>query len=162
MDFGIINALIANAIIKKIKGNFGLSIFARERAKFEGWLKVEIIDSLGVNFNSVVPEKNRIDVCFEDWAIELKTINTNYGYENVKNKNRPITKNIEGILADIDKLKRIKTKNKAVVFIVFPCTADNKKWKNHLAKIKPDLRDLIETEFCFKNKIPGVLYFGLV
>jgi len=54
-----------------------------------------------------VPEHERVDVCFDNWGIELKTINTNVRYLGVKNKIRPITKNTEGVVEDIEKLQRL-------------------------------------------------------
>jgi hypothetical protein len=98
--------IIFEKIIPKLENNIGVSIFAKERAKFEGWLKVELCESLSKHFPTVTPEKDRIDITFDDRAIELKTVNTSYQYENVKKKTRPITKNIQGVIADIEKLKK--------------------------------------------------------
>jgi hypothetical protein len=113
-------------------------------------------------FKDVVPERNRVDISFEDWAIELKTVNTNYRFKNVEKKTRPITKNIKGVINDIEKLKALEYTNKSVMFVVFPLTLDNKDWLTHLEKIKEQLIKLKYIEFYFKGKIPGVLYFGLV
>ena len=96
MEFEDLTNLIFSEIKPKLGNNQGLSLFAKERAKFEGWLKVELCDSLSKYFGDVAPERNRIDITFGNWAIELKTINTNIRYENVKNKTRPITKNTRG------------------------------------------------------------------
>ena len=74
MEFEDLSNLIFNEIKPKLENNQGLSIFAKERAKFEGWLKVELCNSLSKYFKDVTPEKNRIDVTFENWAIELKTV----------------------------------------------------------------------------------------
>lgn len=46
MEFKDMANLIFNEIKPKLENNQGLSIFAKERAKFEGWLKVELCDSL--------------------------------------------------------------------------------------------------------------------
>ena len=154
--------IVFKDIIPKLKKNNGASIFAKERAKFEGWLKVELCESLSKYFSTVTPEKDRVDVIFDDWAIELKTVNTNYRYGNVRNKTRPITKNIQGVIKDIEKLKFTNYANKAILFIVFPVTHNHKKWKTHLQKISNSLKELERREFRFKNKIPGVIYFGLL
>lgn len=86
MEFEDLANLIFGEIKPKLENNQGLSIFAKKRAKFEGWLKVELCDSLSKHFKDVAPEKNRIDVTFENWAIELKTVNTNSSHEKVEKK----------------------------------------------------------------------------
>jgi len=163
--------IIFKEIILKMENNSGLVIFAKERAKFEGWLKVELCEILSKYFSTVIPEKDRIDVTFDNWAIELKIINTNYRYKNVKSKRRPITKNINGVIKDIEKLKSTNYTNKTVLFVVFPVTHDYEEWKKHLKKISEKLDDLKYKEFKFKikhknfrfkSKIPGVIYFGLI
>lgn len=91
MEFLKIKEIVFNELKPKLENNNGLAIFAKERAKFEGWLKVELIEILSNYFNSITPENNWIDITFEEWAIELKTVNTNIRYPNVNNKQRPIT-----------------------------------------------------------------------
>jgi hypothetical protein len=68
------------------------------------------------------------ELIFEDWAIELKTINTNIRYEKVKNKTRPITKDTQGIINDIEKLRATEYSKKAVLFVAFPIRHDNEYW----------------------------------
>jgi len=162
MEFEDLVNLLFNEIKPKLENNQGLSIFAKERAKFEGWLKVELCGSLSKYFKDVVPERNRIDVTFENWAIELKTVNTNIHYKNVKNKHRPITRNTQGVINDIGKLKLTGYTNRAVLFVVFPITHDNKKWQVQLQRISKLLREIKEVNFNFKDEIPGVVYFGLI
>ena len=158
--------VIFEKIATKLENNSGLSIFAKERAKFEGWLKVELCDSLSKVYPNltptIIPEKDRIDITFNGWAIELKTVNTNYRYENVEDKTRPITKNIQGVINDVEKLKPMNYTNKAILFVVFPVTHDNKNWKIHLQKISKSLKDVEHKEFRFKNNVPGVIYFGSI
>ena len=162
MEFENLVNLIFNEIKPKLENNQGLSIFAKERAKFEGWLKVELCDSLSKYFKDVAPERNRIDVTFENWAIELKTINTNIRYKNVKNKHRPITKNTQGVINDIKKIKSNDYANRAILFIVFPIIHSNKKWQVQLQRILKLLREIKHVDFNFKDEIPGVIYFGLI
>lgn len=162
MEYEELCSLIFNQLKPKLENNQGLSVFARERAKFEGWLKVELCDSLLECFQDVVPEKNRIDITFDNWAIELKTVNTNIRYTNVKNKGRPITKNTQGVIEDIDKLKSMKFKNKSVLVVVFPIQHDNSDWQIQLKRISNKLSMMKRIEFDFKDKIQGVLYFGLI
>ena len=165
--------IIFNGIIPKLKDNDGLVVFVKNRAKFERWLQVELCGILSYHFPTVIPEKDNIDIVLEeknddvvkDWAIELKTVNTSYGFNEVENKTRPITQNIEGIIEDIKKLRSTNYTNKAILFVVFPVTHNHKYWKKHLAKIDNELnggRNTMLEEFKFKNKSPGVIYFGLV
>ena len=152
-----------NELVPKLENNNGLAIFVENKAKFEGWLKVELCGILSKYFSTVIPEKDRIDIVFNDWAMELKTVNTNYEFENVVNKTCPITENIGNIISDIEKLKSTPYPNKAIVFVVFPVKHNNSKWKEHLAKIEKKLNgNIMYREFNFKNGVPGVIYFGLV
>lgn len=162
MEFEDLAKLIFNEIKPKLENNQGLSIFAKERAKFEGWLKVELCNSLSKYFKDVAPERNRIDVTFENWVIELKTVNTNIRYENVKNKHRPITKNTQGVINDINKLKSIDYTNKAILFVVFPIIHSNKNWQVQLQRISKLLREIKHVNLNFKDEIPGVVYFGSI
>jgi uncharacterized membrane protein YukC len=160
MEFTELSKLIFSEMQAKLESNQGFSIFARERAKFEGWLKVELCDSLSKYFKDVVPERHRIDVTFDNWAIQLKTVNTNIRYENVENKHRPITKNTKGVVDDIGKFRLIDYTNKAVLFVAFPITHDNKYWQIQLQRISSLLAEIKHVGFSFNNGIHGVIYFG--
>lgn len=162
LDFRELCDFISAELLGSMNTHLGLAIFARERAKFEGWLKVEIVKILSRRFPDVVPEKNRIDITFSDWAVELKTVNTSIRYPNVKKKTRPITKNVQKILGDIRKLGNVKQKNRAVVFVVFPVKQDNAFWNAQLSKITYALKEIQAMDFVFSNDVPGVLYFGQV
>ena len=162
MEFEGLAKLIFNEIKPKLENNQGLSIFAKERAKFEGWLKVELCDSLSKYYEDVAPERDRVDITFENWAIELKTVNTNIRYKNVKNKHRPITRNTQGVIDDIEKLKSTSYINRAVLFVVFPIIHDNENWQVQLQRISKLLREIVHIHFYFKNNIPGVVYFGSI
>ena len=162
MDFNKLSDFIFTEIKLKLECHKGLSFFAKERAKFEGWLKVEIIDSLSKLSDNIIPEYNRIDVCFENWSIELKTINTNIRYEGVKNKTRPITKNTLGVIKDIHDLRSKKLNKKAVLFIVFPIEHNNPNWQIQFERIKKELEEITFSSFNFNNGINGMIYFGLV
>lgn len=163
MTFNELWEIFKEEIPNKIQYHSGLSYFVKNRSKFEGWLKVEIVDILSKYSNEIYPEKDRIDIVFEDWAIELKTSNTNYRYEGVVNKTRPITRNIESIIKDIDDLQNNhKYNNKAVLFIIFPLTLDKADWEVHISQIKTKVQELKYQEFSFNNDVKSVLYFGLV
>jgi len=154
--------LTADDLIRKITNNKGLSIFAAERSKFEGWFKVELIDTLLKNEKKAKPEIDLIDIVFKDTAIELKTINTNYRFDDVKDKHRPITKNINSVLKDISDLEKKELKNKFVVFIVFPLSLDEAKWNQHISKIENKLTELVCEKFKFNKGIPAAIYYGKV
>lgn len=163
MNFEKLSEIILEKISLKLQNHKGLKVFAIERAKFEGWLKVEICEILLGYYRDVIPEKNRVDISFSDWGIELKTLNTNIRYKDVKNKIRPITNNTDSVIIDINKLKNLDYKNKAVLFIVFPITPEDKNWNIQLDRIKPLLSQLKERKFNFNNSnISGVIYFGLI
>lgn len=162
MEFEALSELVFSELRPKLEEHEGLSIFVRERAKFEGWLKVEVCDSLTKHFDDVTPENERIDITFQDWAIELKTINTNIKFEGVKSKTRPITKNTQAVIDDIKKLRLTGYRNRAVLFVVFPIWHSNENWQRQLNRISERLSRIDFIEFNFRRKIPGALYFGLV
>lgn len=45
--------IIFDGIIPKLKKNDGLAVFARNRSKFEGWLKVELCGVLSKHFPEI-------------------------------------------------------------------------------------------------------------
>ena len=157
-----VSDLIFSKIIPRLQINEGLSMFATERARFEGWLKVEVCSILSETVDDVIPEKDRIDITFQNWAIELKTINTNYRVPGVVNKNCNITINVNGVIEDIKKLQSTNYSNKSVLFAVFPAQHDNKYWQIQIKKISSNLQNIKFQEFKFKNNVPGILYFGLI
>ena len=162
MDFNELAGYLSG--IKPIlESSAGLTVFAQNRAKFEGWLKVEVCGLLAEHCKQVVPEKQRVDICADEWAIELKTVNTNIRYMGVQNKTRPITKNTESIIKDIEKLNKLDSPMKAVLFIVFPIEHENKHWQVQLQRIKQELTTLRMFPFAFKGgEAKGVVYLGLV
>jgi len=164
MDFEQLSEIIFSELISKLKSNDGLSIMARERAKFEGWLKVELCEILSHHFyyNEIIPEKGWIDISIKDWLIELKTVNTNYRFDGVVLKHRPITKNIKEVISDIENLRKLEYPNKMVIFISFPCEHSNYKWQILLKRISNDITKLNHREFKFKNGLNGIVYIGLV
>ena len=151
-----------DSIVNKIQNSHGLNRFAHRRAKYEGWLKVELIDSLvRAGFNAL-PEIGLIDVSFDSVAIELKTINTNIRYENVINTTRPITKNTNGVVLDIESLRGKNYQDKFVLFVVFPIIHNNKKWQVQLKRITSHLTEHRYRQFYFNNNIPAVIYLGKI
>jgi len=160
MDFDTLWKVLQTALPLRIRNKKALGVFASNRAKFEGWLKVEVIDIL-LERGVAVPEKERIDIVFEDCAIELKTVNTNYKVKEVLDKTKPVTKNIREILKDINKLKNSAFRLKTVLFVVFPLDKEVK-WKKHIAKIEDVVEKIESVDFVFYNNIPGKIYFGKI
>jgi hypothetical protein len=160
MNFEELWNVIISDLKPKLEQSKGLAIFVSKRAKFEGWLKVEFCATLAKFVDSVAPERNRIDVTFDDWAIELKTINTNYRVANVENKQRPITRNVEGVLKDIEKLHKSSYLKKAVLFVVFPAK-HGKRWMTQLERIRKKA-SLKRATFLFLNGVEGDIYLGFL
>jgi hypothetical protein len=107
-----------------------------QRAKFEGWLKVELgreLADLGhdVTLEAPVPgTRARADLAVEgstDALIMLKTVNTNYRFPEVWNRSRPITKNVAGMAEDVVKLQlRSGDQLGLALAVVFPLSPDHR------------------------------------
>jgi len=159
----------AEELVRRIQASEGLAVFAKRRAKFEGWLKVELIDILlksGVK--NVVPEAELVDVSFDDVAIELKTLNTSYRDGIAERKLRPITLNVKSVIDDIEKHRRGKSRHqfKYVIFIVFPLWEGHPKWDVHLNSIEKALCNKCQPHFfrfgISEENVSGCLYYGEV
>jgi hypothetical protein len=161
IDFEQLTHIIGSELVPKLETNHGLRIFAKERAKFEGWLKVELCEVLSRYSVDALPEQNYVDIYWHGWSMELKTVNTNYVHEMARKKHRPITKNVEGVIKDINKLQK-RSNGRAVLFVVFPLEHHKKEWKDHLSKIESHIGKLWYREFSFHGGVPGVLYLGKV
>lgn len=122
---------------------------------------MELCGLLSQYSSDITPEYNRIDIKFDNWAIELKTVNTNYA-SKVPRKKRPITSNIKSVLADINNLGTSDIENKAVLFVVFPLEEGEQKWIHHRDKIRNSVRALVKSHFNFKGGIPGAIYIGFL
>ena len=157
-------------LVKRMRASTALAVFARRRAKFEGWLKVELIDILLKNgVDDAVPEQGLIDVSFRDVAIELKTVNTNYRDGIADLKARTITENIKSVIKDIGKHRRNEFPHKFIIFVVFPLNESHVGWKTHLDRIEKELGDACSgLYFRFKKaglnnqSVSGCLYYGKV
>lgn len=117
-----------------------LRIPLRQKAKFEGWLKFELAHRLiQIGMESVEVEtkacynRNATDITFfhkgDFYSIELKTSNTNWKNEGVRNCKKPITKNIQSIISDAIKLN---SDQGFVAFILFPIPLHNKSWELYI------------------------------
>jgi len=101
----------------------------KQRAKFEGWLKLELAHALkeagltDIRLECQYVGKKKADLAFrfEDGCcfIELSMCNTNWRVEGVESATRPITKNVEHVLKDIKKLKMVKEPNLGIALTLF-------------------------------------------
>lgn len=157
-----LRSLLLPLLVERMEQHKGLAIFAKNRSKFEGWLKVEVIDILeGLGYGNVLPEKDRIDVTFDGCAMELKTCDTNYQYDGVRKMIRAITQNVNEIIKDLKVLKGTNYNLKISLFVAFPLEHNYPKWQQHFTKIFPHAKSIIYEEFRFGN-VPSVLYLCVV
>lgn len=122
-----------------------LTIAISQQAKFEGWLKFELANELHRSNHSVRVEElvhgHLVDLCVDNGSlIELKTPNTSYKVGDNKPKTRPITKNVQDIIDDIQKLRdnRDGFKNGYIAFVMFPI-GNNDRYSVHINKIQESL-----------------------
>ena len=161
MNFDELFEVISSSLAGTIKARKSIDIFASNRAKFEGWLKAETIEILSKHTSDVVPEKDRIDITFDDWALELKTCNTSYRYPEAVNKIRPITMNVNGIIKDIKSLEKTKYKKRAVLFVAFPLEHNKEVWqRRHYAKISRNAKQVRHLQSSTSGRIPLVIYMA--
>lgn len=126
-----------------------------QRAKFEGWLKVELAACLAsqerfddVRLEDQYAQGRRADISFvaDDirWFVELKTPNTNWRATGIESKTRPITLNISGVIGDINALSRRSPSSRALaIFVIFPIprriwTLERRKLAYHLKRIEQE------------------------
>jgi len=110
----------------------------------------------------LTPEARGTDLTFDDWALELKPVTTNYRFVGVETKTKNITNTIAAIIGDIEKLQSRSFENKAVLFVAYPLLHDNLDWQEQLSLISGRLRDLKHQPFRFLGGVPGEIYLGLV
>lgn len=121
-----------------------LAIAFGQRAKFEGWLKLELASSLAAHgarslaLEAPCGSGHRADIGFTldgmAHLLELKTANTNWRLSGVTPKNRPITKNISGIVTDARKLMGHKARG-LVAFVLFPLPVGDSRWVQYLRRV---------------------------
>lgn len=187
-----------------------LEIAFRQRAKFEGWLKFEIAKEFQTSgkdtkveypiakvyadlvADKVLPElyrnteverliqRGHVDLFADNCLIELKTPNTSYTCEGVDSKTRPITKNVNDIIYDINKLGKLRkiSENHCydlfIAFVMFPIDKDKDEDKNttskyieHVNRIENHIQaqglQIIKDERTVTiNSIPALVYVAKV
>ena len=132
-------------IVSILEDNDKLVFIAiKQRAKFEGWLKLQLAHKLLEEDDKVEVErpyptngKLHADIYAKNAFIELKTPNTNYRYEQCISCNRPITKNITSIIEDINKLRSIEENEKYIAFVIFPIDK-KKKYLEYIQRVEKE------------------------
>jgi len=125
-----------------------MAIAMRQRAKFEGWLKFALAAHAEASgATSVAVEAGyegssfRADIFFafqgSRHLLELKTPNTNYRMPGVLVLGRPITKNVNDIVADVKKFQSSKTDG-LMAFVLFPVRSGDTKWHYHFQRIRTE------------------------
>src|SRR5437660_1394612 len=142
-----------------------VAIAARQRAKFEGWLKFELakaIEEAGANNLQVESRyegsgaRSDISFCFDGapYDLELKTPNTNWRMPGVLNLTRPITMNVASIVKDARKLQTCRGQG-IVAFALFPIPVGDGRWREYLERIGSELdTSLSEQEHVSRVTVP--------
>lgn len=73
-----------------------------------------------------------------EYFVELKTATTNWRMEGIKNATRPITKNIQGVIEDGRKLRKLNGRG-SLVFAMFPVRHEDDQWLRYLDRIANSL-----------------------
>lgn len=109
-----------------------VKLACQQRAKFEGWLKFELVIALAncSEISNLIIEDSysstgRSDYSFvyknEQYFVEMKTANTNWRVKGIENLHRPVTKNMNGIIEDIQVLySKSPPAHGIAVFAIFP------------------------------------------
>lgn len=121
-----------------------IDVASKQRAKYEGWLKFELVEQLlNSGAEEIVLEapygeyRSDIGLRFnnQQYYLELKTCNTNYRMKGADNKHKPITKNINSIIADVEKLRRFESSG-IVCFTLFPLPVDDTRYLRYIQRIE--------------------------
>lgn len=143
-----------------------LNLHLPKRAKFERYLQTVLACKLKSHYPDTEIEKpypnnsrERADIFANDTYIEIKTPNTRYEVEGVESKTKPMSKNIKGIIYDIEKLQTSRVKNGVVAFVLFPVDKDEK-YKDYVKRItgvlkhKKAYKESVVGQFCvFSAKV---------
>ncbi len=123
-----------------------VDLAARQRAKFEGWLKFELAAKIEHEAGKSVRiepvnsiSRSRHDLSFlyagETYYLELKTINTNWRIAGIESRRRPITKNISGVVDDLRKLSGLGRRGISA-FVIFPVPREDLRWREYVQRIR--------------------------
>lgn len=165
--------ILREGLCPAVRSNPAVALFVRNRSTFEGWLKVELCRVLIERGWPVSPEETipgsskRVDLKAGRWWLELKTLSTNYDAIGAyRESSRSISQNIQGVIADIRKLREHRLTPAAIIFVVSPLPDPRKDawplWDAQLQKIRADLGgQAVLEEFTIDfPAIPGRLYLA--
>lgn len=133
--------LINNLIVSILKANMDLvEIALIQRAKFEGWLKFELVNRLRKMYDDsrvefAVDDVGFVDIMSNNCLIELKTPNTSYIVAGCEKHTRPVTMNINSIIHDIGKLRKQSQMSGYIAFVLFPLD-DKRQYEELVNKIE--------------------------
>ena len=166
MEFDKLAGLILDGLTPRLQSHMGLTAFARERTDFAGWLIVETCRVLLDADLQPELETHKLDLAFGDWALNVRTLTTNFSHPKAPPVKRPTTRNVDGLTKDILKItnpgRSVGYSKRGILFVVFPLEHENEQWQSiHLSRIVGELTKLEHRPFEFGSGIPGVIYFGL-
>jgi len=161
-----VDALVRSWIVEILRLHVPLiAVAVRQRAKFEGWLKFELAAYAALQGASDVTVETslgdevgtRSDLTFvfrgRRYDIELKTCNTNWRMEGIRNLTRPITKNVSGIVVDAKKLQQCPGDG-IVAVCMFPVAGKDDRWTEYLGRINRELGiELSVTQHCTRVSV---------
>ena len=166
MEFEKFAGLILDGLTLRLESHQGLNPFVRERSDFAGWLIVETCRVLLEAELHPELEAHKFDLAFGDWAINVRTLTTNFSHPKAPPVKRSTTRNVEGLTRDILKItnpgRSVGYSRRGILFVVFPLEHENEQWQSiHLSRIAGELTRLEHRPFEFDSGVPGVLYLGL-
>lgn len=120
-----------------------MNIHLPKRAKFERYLQSVLANKLKSEFADTEIEypmgEKFADIYSNGTYIELKTPNTSYKVEGIEKRHKPISKNFNSILKDIQKLRDANVKKGVVAFVLFP-VSDTSDYNYHVEIIQKECK----------------------
>ena len=166
MEFEKLAGLILDGLKPRLENHTGLTSYARERSDFAGWLIVESCRVLlDANLQPEL-EAHKYDLAFDDWALNVRTLTTNFSYPKAPPVKRPTTRNVDMLTKDILKItnpgRSVGYPKRGILFVVFPLEHENEQWQTiHLSRITGELTRIEHRPFEFSTGVPGMMYLGL-
>lgn len=150
---------IAEKLTERLKSSEGVQVFVKRRARFEDWVKLELVEIINEIDENALPEVAEIDIQSDNWAVEIKVIPTNYACSVCDKRGaRSIHTSIQGLIKDFKKLKATSKAHKVSIAIVYPLTEGNQYWQRHLNKLEPFSDQLYSKPVVLPNKAPLFVY----
>lgn len=149
-------ATILGECLDELLGRPALGVALRQRAKFEGWLKIELAHALEQRGARVLLEaevpgtsgpKYRADIQADfpgmgPMLIMLKTNNANFRFTGLEPRGRPVTRNFAKTAEDVDKLR--PAAGVSSTFVVFPFFPVASSAEERAEQVRPHLERLLK------------------